>query len=183
MANNKEFLTFRLHKEEFAVEINRVQEIRGWQEPRPLPSVPDFVLGVMDLRGMVVPVIDLRHRFGLKATYNVTTVIIVVHVMTSTGERVFGMVVDAVSDVHNFSMDSLQPPPDISNSVDTQFILGLSTIYEGKGQTAKSPTDALEGTPPQKGRMVIIIDIDLLASEGLVEQITQSGDAIPLNNG
>lgn len=183
MANNKEFLTFRLHQEEFAVEINRVQEIRGWQDPRPLPNVPPYVLGVVDLRGLVVPIIDLRLRFELDATYNATTVVIVVHVLTSQGERIVGLVVDAVSDVHSFDMDSLQPPPDISDSVDSEYILGLSTIYDSQGQAAAGQSNSDENAGVEKGRMVIVVDMDMLASEGLIEQIVQTDDAIPLRNG
>jgi len=100
----QEFLTFIIGKEEFAVEILRVQEIRGWEKPNPLPNVPSYVKGVVDLRGTIVPIIDLREKFGLNATYNNTTVVIVVHVLTKQGERIVGLVVDAVSDVHQFDM-------------------------------------------------------------------------------
>lgn len=181
MSSNKEFLTFRLAKEEFAVEINRVQEIRGWQEPRPLPNVPPFVRGVVDLRGLIVPIIDLRLRFELAATYNATTVVIVVHVLTHQGERVVGMVVDAVSDVHNFDMDNLQPAPDISTSLDSQFILGLSTIHETSGQMSAGRNEV--ETEKGKGQMVIIIDLDKLASEGLIEQLSAVDESVPLRNG
>lgn len=165
--SNKEFLTFRLGKEEFAVEINRVQEIRGWQPPSALPNVPDFVKGVVDLRGLIVPIIDLRVRFGITPTDDGTTVVIVVHVLTQQGERVVGLVVDAVSDVHNFDMSKLQPPPDISDSIDSQFILGLSTMH-----TNKLATSNAEPATKAKGIMVILIDLDKLTSEGLIEQIS-----------
>ncbi len=179
----KEFLTFKLGSEEFAVEINRVQEIRGWQEPSPLPNVPDFVKGVIDLRGTVVPIIDLRDRFKLNATYNSTTVVIVVHLITQLGEKVVGLVVDAVSDVHMFDMDNLQPPPDISSSIDSQFMMGLTTKYDSQGQGAEASTNQEVDRKNEKGRMVIIIDIDRLASYGLIEQIVSDDDAVPLRNG
>lgn len=179
----KEFLTFKLGSEEFAVEINRVQEIRGWQEPSPLPNVPSFVKGVIDLRGTVVPIIDLRDRFKLNATYNSTTVVIVVHLITQLGEKVVGLVVDAVSDVHMFDMDNLQPPPDISSSIDSQFMMGLTTKYDSQGQGAVASTNQEVDRKNEKGRMVIIIDIDRLASYGLIEQIVSADDAVPLRNG
>lgn len=179
---NKEFLTFKLANEEFAVEINRVQEIRGWQEPSPLPNVPVFVKGVIDLRGTVVPILDLRERFNLPVTYNATTVVIVVHILTSQGERIVGLVVDAVSDVHEFDTSSLQPPPDISTSIDSQYILGLSTIHDETDATqGHMANDGLNRT--KKGRMVILIDIDCLSSEGLIEQVSQSQPGQVVGNG
>ncbi len=164
--SSKEFLTFKLGKEEFAVEINRVQEIRGWSPPSPLPNVPSFVKGVIDIRGTVVPILDLRERFNLLTTYGPTTVVIVVHIVTSVGERIVGLVVDAVSDVHEFDVSNLQDPPDISNSIDNQFILGLTTIEVGSLQQ--------DGKKSAKNQMVIVIDIDMLATEGLIHQVDNS---------
>lgn len=179
----KEFLTFRLSQEEFAVEILRVQEIRGWEEPTPLPSVPPYVKGVVDLRGNVVPIIDLREKFVLPVSYNGTTVVIVVHVMTTQGERVVGLVVDAVSDVYTFNLDELQPAPDISTSIDSQYIVGLSTLHEGRGQSGMTgQMGENQSGSDSKGRMVILIDIDKLASEGLIEQVIQSSN-MPVGNG
>ncbi|MDG6773192.1 chemotaxis protein CheW [Thiomicrorhabdus sp. ZW0627] len=179
--SKKEFLTFRLGKEEYAVEILRVQEIRGWEEPTPLPNVPPFVKGVVDLRGSVVPIIDLREKFNLDASYNATTVVVVVHVFTSLGERVVGLVVDAVSDVQQIDMDSLQPAPDVATSVENQFILGLSTLLNDLDKQGESEGSG-EPTKAPKGTMVILIDIDKLASEGLIEQVA-SQDNMPVGNG
>lgn len=170
-ALNKEFLTFKLGREEFAVEILRVQEIRGWETPSPLPSVPAYVKGVVDLRGTVVPIIDLREKFKLPLSYNGTTVVIVVHVLTSQGEKVVGLVVDAVSDVHQFDLNNLQSPPDISASIESQFVLGLTTIYDEKGQQSMVHSRADDDKPLAKGRMVIVIDIDKLVSENLLQSV------------
>jgi len=180
--SKKEFLTFRLSREEFAVEILRVQEIRGWEDPTPLPSVPPYVKGVVDLRGSVVPIIDLREKFGLPVSYDGTTVVIVVHVFTSQGERVVGLVVDAVSDVYTFDLKEVQPAPDISTSIDSQYIIGLSTLIEGKGQSSMSASGEAQKAGSDKGRMVILIDIDKLASEGLIEQAIASSN-MPVGNG
>lgn len=182
-SSKQEFLTFILGKEEFAVEIIRVQEIRGWETPNPLPSVPSYVKGVVDLRGTVVPIIDLREKFKLPASYNGTTVVIVVHVLTSQGERIVGLVVDAVSDVHSFDMDNLQDPPDISASLDNQFMLGLTSIEPNQGQSSAAKMNSDSDDKPAKKRMVVIVDLDKLASEGLIESITGASENMPTGNG
>lgn len=174
----KDFLTFILGKEEYAVEINRVQEIRGWQEPSALPNVPSFVKGVIDLRGVVVPILDLRDRFNLNVTYNATTVVIVVNVSTKNGERVVGFVVDAVSDVHQFDLDSVQPAPDVA-AIDNQFMMGLATVYGGQSKMDVKKQE--EGKDfSEKGRMVILVDIDALATEGMLQQIKESETSLPI---
>lgn len=177
MANNKEFLTFKIGHEQFAIDILRVQEIRGWEKPNPLPSVPAFVKGVVDLRGSVVPIIDLRERFKLPVSYDATTVVIVVHILTSQGERVVGIVVDEVSDVQSFDMDSLQAAPDISSEISSQFILGLATIGGSKPQ--EEAVDSHKGTA---SNMVILVDLDRLISEGIIDEISRTGD-LPYGNG
>lgn len=179
----QEFLTFIIGKEEFAVEILRVQEIRGWETPSPLPSVPSYVKGVVDLRGTIVPIIDLREKFNLAASYDGTTVVIVVHVLTSQGERIVGLVVDAVSDVHQFDMDNLQEPPDISDSLENQYVLGLTTIKDSQGQGSAAKMGNRTEGQSDKGRMVVVVDLDKLASEGLIENIVMSTENMPTGNG
>lgn len=179
----KEFLTFVIGKEEFAVEILRVQEIKGWEKPSPLPNVPPYVKGVVDLRGTIVPIIDLRERFNLPATHNHTTVVIVVHVLTKQGERVVGLVVDAVSDVHAFDVSNLQPAPDISNSIENQYVLGLTTIKDGQGQSSSQLAKDKSGKAKAKDRMVVIIDLDKLSQEGLIDDIISNTDNMPTGNG
>ncbi len=185
--SKQEFLTFEIGSEEYAVEILRVQEIRGWEQPSPLPSVPSFVKGVVNLRGTVVPIIDLREKFHLKVGYDETTVVIVVHVITSAGERIVGLVVDAVSDVHTFDLSKLQPPPDISSSLENQFVVGLGTIEDemGLGHGRHQARSDSESASVSRGKMVILIDIDKLVSDGLIESImTADPDKlnIPLGN-
>lgn len=178
--SKQEFLTFVIGSEEYAVKILRVQEIRGWQEPSPLPSVPSFIKGVVNLRGTVVPIIDLREKFKLNVTYNDTTVVIVVHVITSTGERIVGLVVDAVSDVHAFDMSTLQPAPDTSSSLQNQFVLGLGTIEDQNGGGHSNQSESSDsGNRKSYGRMVILIDVDKLVSEGLIESIVKEDDVNP----
>ncbi|NCN43460.1 MAG: chemotaxis protein CheW [Piscirickettsiaceae bacterium CG_4_9_14_3_um_filter_43_564] len=181
----KEFLTFRLKKEEFAIAIDRVQEIRGWQTPNPLPNVPSFVKGVIDIRGSVVPIIDLRERFKLPTDFSATTVVIVVNVITQNSERIVGLVVDAVSDVQQFDLNNLQAPPDISNTIDSQYIQGLTTIFDQNQKDAQNNESMdISEAKSNKGKMVIVIDLDKLASEGLIEQITQGEeDGLPMRNG
>lgn len=122
-----QFLTFQLDDEEYGVEILRVQEIKGYTRVTPIPNAPPEVKGVMNLRGTVVPIVDLRTRFGLTpAEYTRFTVIVVVTV----GTKVVGLVVDAVSDVMNVTTDSLVPPPDLGVGVDTSFLTGMARTGE-----------------------------------------------------
>lgn len=127
----EQYLTFFMNKEEFGVSILSVQEIRGWEEVTPIPNSPSHVKGVMNLRGTVVPVIDLRMCFGLdNITYTDETVVIVLAVPAASGEKTMGIVVDAVSDVHNFEDDEVQPSPELSHRVQAQYIKGLGSTEE-----------------------------------------------------
>ncbi len=126
-ADGRQFLTFRLAEEEYGVEILRVQEIKGYSKITPLPNTPPEIKGVMNLRGTVVPIIDLRVRFGLRETeYNRFTVIIVVTV----GTKIVGLVVDAVSDVLNVTSHDAVAAPDLGSGVDTSFITGIARAGE-----------------------------------------------------
>lgn len=117
-----QFLTFALNDQDFGIDILRVQEIKNFTRVTPIPNMPECIKGVMNLRGTVVPVIDLRQRFNMPtAEYNQFTVIIVVNV----GEKIVGLVVDAVSDVLNVGEDSIEGPPDLG-AIDTSFIKGLA---------------------------------------------------------
>ncbi|VTR95568.1 chemotaxis protein : Chemotaxis signal transduction protein CheW OS=Candidatus Nitrospira defluvii GN=cheW PE=4 SV=1: CheW [Gemmata massiliana] len=122
-----QFLTFRLGDEEYGLEILRVQEIKGYSKITPLPNTPREVKGVMNLRGAVVPIIDLRTRLGLcEAEYTVFTVIVVVTV----GTKIVGLVVDAVSDVLNVEPKEVVPTPDLGSGVDTSFLTGIARTGE-----------------------------------------------------
>lgn len=118
-----QFLTFQLAEEQFGIDILRVQEIKGLTHLTQIPNVPAYIKGVMNLRGTVVPVVDLRHRFSMSAaSYNQFTVIIIVNV----GQKVMGLVVDAVSDVLNVSESELEQLPEMGGGVDTTFITGMA---------------------------------------------------------
>lgn len=124
-----QYLTFLLAGEEYGVDILRVQEIKGWDKVTRIPHTPDYVLGVINLRGAVVPIIDLRRRFNLETIdFGPTTVVIVMRIKRGRGDHVVGMVVDAVSEVYNVSTGDTKPPPDICGSIDTVFVKGLATI-------------------------------------------------------
>jgi purine-binding chemotaxis protein CheW len=126
-ADGNQFLTFRLADEEYGLEILRVQEIKGYSRITPLPNTPPEVKGVMNLRGTVVPIMDLRTRFGLRETeYDRFTVIIVVTV----GAKVVGLIVDAVSDVLNVGPKEVVPAPDLGAGVDTSFMTGIARTGE-----------------------------------------------------
>ena len=143
-----EFLTFRLGAEEYGIDILRVQEIRSYEEPTRIANAPHFIKGVVNLRGVIVPVVDLRIKLGCeKVEYNGFTVVIVLNVRG----RVVGAVVDSVSDVLELAGDLIKPAPEMSASVDTSFITGIASVGE---------------------RMLILMDIEALMSSadmGLIE--------------
>jgi purine-binding chemotaxis protein CheW len=151
-----QYLTFMLADEEYGVDILRVQEIKGWDGVTPMPNMPDYILGVINLRGTVVPIIDLRRHFELDSIpFDKTTVVIVVRVNDEQhGKRTMGMVVDAVSEVHNISASELKSAPDFGGNISTESIKGLATKNE---------------------QMIIMLDIDHLMNIGVMKTI---GDVI-----
>jgi purine-binding chemotaxis protein CheW len=142
-----EFLTFALGSEEYGVDILKVKEIRGYDAVTRLPDAPDYIKGVINLRGTIVPVVDMRLKFRLeRAEYTALTVMIVLNV----ADRVVGMVVDSVSDVVQLSAEQVRAVPEIGATIDRQFLTGIGTLDE---------------------RMLILLDIErLMASSemGLV---------------
>ena len=137
----RELLTFFLAGEEYGVDILRVQEIKGWDSVTNIPNTPEYIRGVINIRGSIVPIIDMRLRFGLeKMEYDATTVVIVLNVVRADkADRTMGIVVDAVSDVYNVPVDDVKASPDFGTAVDTEFVTGLATIDE---------------------KMIIVLDID-----------------------
>ena len=147
-AQGGEFLTFRLGAEEYGIDILRVQEIRSYEQPTRIANVPPFVKGVVNLRGVIVPIIDLRLKLCCEtADYNTFTVVVVLNVRG----RVVGAVVDSVSDVLELSAQQIKPSPELHSSVDAGFITGIGTIKCGRG----------EG---ERDRMLILMDIEGLMS-------------------
>jgi len=128
--DDNEYLTFQLANEEYGVDILRVQEIRGWEHVTRIPNSPDYVKGVLNLRGAIVPIVDLRIRFDLPQTeYTPTTVVVVLSVLVNNGEkeRIVGVVVDAISDVVNAKMSDVQATPGFDSSIEIEYIQGLAT--------------------------------------------------------
>lgn len=126
-----QLLTFRLGASTYGVDILRVKEIRGWAPVTRIPHSPPHVLGVLNLRGAIVPIIDLRLRFALpEAEFCAMTVIIVLSVMTPTGQRDCGVVVDAVSDVVDVLPGAVKPAPSLKTGQSHDFIGGIATIEE-----------------------------------------------------
>ncbi len=135
-------LTFTLADEEYGVDILRVQEIKGWDSVTGIPNTPDYIRGVINLRGTIVPVIDMRLRFGLPPLeYGPLTVVIVLRVESGSRTRIMGIVVDAVSDVYNLPEDRIRPAPDFGGAVESEFITGLAGVED---------------------KMVIVLDVDRL---------------------
>lgn len=125
---SEQYLTFLLGEEEYGVEILRVQEIKGWDSVTRIPNSPYYLCGVLNLRGTIVPVVDLRLRFGMPPrAYTPTTVVVVLKVDGIT-QRTVGIVVDGVSDAHNVLPEEIKPAPDFGSSINTDFITGLVSI-------------------------------------------------------
>lgn len=120
-----EYLTFTLGSEEYAIDILKVQEIRGYESPTLIANAPPFIKGVINLRGIIVPIVDLRVKFNLgNIEYTPFTVVIILNV----AGRVIGVVVDSVSDVISLNQSQIRQAPDFSGSFDTKYILGLATV-------------------------------------------------------
>jgi purine-binding chemotaxis protein CheW len=142
-----EYLTFTLGSEEYAIDILKVQEIRAYEHPTLIASAPKFIKGVINLRGIIVPVVDLRIKFKMEVIeYTPFTVVVILNVAS----RVIGIVVDSVSDVVSLTPGQIRPAPDFSGSFDTKFILGLAS---------------------QESRMMIVTDIERLMSSADMELI------------
>ena len=139
-ARPREYLTFRLGEEEYGIDILKVQEIRGYEQPTRIANAPSFIKGVVNLRGVIVPIVDLRLKFNLgSAEYNDFTVVIILNL----GVRVVGIVVDSVSDVMELAPEQIRPAPEVGAAVEADFITGLGTLND---------------------RMLILIEIERLMS-------------------
>lgn len=151
--SRSQLLTFRLGASTYGVEILRVKEIRGWTPVTRIPHSPPHVLGVLNLRGAIVPIIDLRLRFALpEANFSAMTVIIVLSVMTASGQRDCGVVVDSVSDVVDVLPGAVKPAPSLKSGPSHDFISGIATVDE---------------------QMLILLNVDELVTRDL-----QSPDAV-----
>ena len=144
-----QFLTFLIAGEEYGIDILNVQEIKGWGPVTRIPNTEDYVLGVINLRGTVVPIVDMRRRFAMdRATFGPTTVVIVVKVAQHGIERRVGLVVDAVSEVYQFGHDAIQPTPELVSGSRADFVTGLATV---------------------DSKMVILLAVDKLVSFDLAD--------------
>lgn len=138
LAGAREYLTFRLDQEEYGIDILKVQEIRGYEPPTRIANAPEFIKGVVNLRGTIVPIVDMRLKFGCsKAEYNTFTVVIVLHLR----HRIVGIVVDSVSDVMELAQENVKTAPDVVSVIDRDAILGLGSLGD---------------------RMLILLDIERL---------------------
>ena len=136
----REFLAFKLGAEEYGIDILRVQEIRSYEAPTRIANAPEFIKGVVNLRGVIVPIVDMRLKFRLaSATYDAFTVVIILNI----GSRVVGMVVDSVSDVITLAPEQLRPVPEFSSAIATDHLLAIGAVDD---------------------RMLILVDIEKLMS-------------------
>lgn len=130
-ASRDEYLTFTLGTEDYGVDILRVREIRGWEAVTRVPNTPPYVQGVLNLRGTIVPVFDLRLRLGMPfRAYEKETVVIVIGVLSGNTEKNIGVIVDSVSDVLRASADDIQRAPDFGMRLNTDFIDGMVSAKE-----------------------------------------------------
>ena len=147
----REFLAFTLGQEEYGIDILKVQEIRGYDSVTRIANSPEFIKGVLNLRGTIVPIVDMRIKFQLGTpVYDQFTVVIILNI----AGRVVGMVVDSVSDVTTLSPEQIRPAPEMSTVFNSNYLIGLGTVDE---------------------RMLILVDIDKLMSSsemGLIETLT-----------
>lgn len=135
-----EVLSFTLGKEEYGISIQKVQELRGYDTVTRIANAPEFIKGIINLRGIIVPIVDMRIKFHLSTpNYDQFTVVVILNVLN----RVVGMVVDSVSDVITLSPEQIKPPPNMNSAMSSDYLLGLGTVDE---------------------RMLILIDIDMLMS-------------------
>jgi purine-binding chemotaxis protein CheW len=154
----KQFISFRIGGEEYAIDIMAVREIKGWTETTSLPNQPQYILGVMNLRGTIVPVFDLRRRFGMGLTEaSRSHVVIIVAVL----DRIVGLLVDAVSDILTIDSSEIRPVPEMDRGISADFLSGIVSINEtmvvilaleelfSRGATEKSFPDAGEGQAVQ----------------------------------
>ena len=150
-----QILSFILGGEEYGVDILRVQEIKGWEKTTQIPNSPDYVMGVINLRGSVVPVVDLRVRFGLdNITYDESTVVIILRAEDETGtQKIIGLVVDGVSDVHTLNKSELQPAPSMTGSIHSDYVNGLATVSD---------------------KMVIVLHVDQLINDGVLASVKKA---------
>lgn len=127
--NQDQYLTFFMADEEYGIDILSIQEIRGFDATTCIPNSPDFIQGVMNLRGTIVPILDLRLRFGLQSIpYGDITVVIVVKVRLDEGEKIIGMVVDSVSDVYSVNHNESTKAPDVGEADNREFVKGLVNV-------------------------------------------------------
>lgn len=153
----RQYLTFRLGEDVYGLDILRVREIRGWSKPRELPNVPRYIKGVMDFRGGIVPIIDLRVRFALaEALYDRETVVILVSVEHEGRSNIMGMVVDRVADVMDVAPGDVKPHPNLGSRLDTRYLPGI--VKRGE-------------------QMVLLVDVDKLLDPetfGLMDDLESS---------
>lgn len=148
----EQFLTFELAGDAYGIEILKVQEIRGWEPIRKIPNTPDFIRGALNLRGSIVPIIDLRERFQMeKVEYTPTTVVIVMSVETASGPTVMGVVADSVSDVLDISPADVKESPNLGTKINTRYMRGM---FVGKNN------------------MVMLLDVDKLLDPDEFVEIT-----------
>ncbi len=148
------YLTVALENESYGVAVLKVREIIRMQKITPVPQMPDYVKGVINLRGRVIPIVDLRQKFGLKAEFADRTCIVVVQVKMESGQNVqMGLIVDSVEEVVSLNAADIEPTPEFGTKIDTSYLMGMAKV---------------------KGVVKTLLDIDRVVSQEAVERIAKS---------
>lgn len=159
ISSERQYFSFIVKEQEYAVDILRVVEIRGWTGARDVPGLPPYMKGVIDLRGEVVPIVDLRERFGLPSlAYDQLTVVVILKVQGENKEKTFGIIVDAVSDVYTIYDTQLRPSPDFGGEIDMKYVTSLATVDE---------------------KMIILLDVDELLGKQMPAHVEVRHDPAP----
>ena len=145
----EQYLSFKLGDEFYGINILRVQEIKGWEETTTIPNTPDYIKGVINLRGTVIPILDLRLKFNMNWNeYDKKTVVIVTKIKCEDAEKIMGIVVDSVSDTQNIKLSEISEAPDLGVAINTDYIKGITSVNDN---------------------MLVILDIDRLINHGVLD--------------
>ena len=154
----EQYLSFKLGNEFYGINILRVQEIKGWEETTTIPNTPEYIKGVINLRGTVIPILDLRLKFNMKWNeYDKKTVVIVTKVKNGDSEKIMGIVVDSVSDTQNIKLTDISEAPDLGVAINTDYIKGITSISEN---------------------MLVILDIDKLINLGVLDSALAQNEEV-----
>jgi purine-binding chemotaxis protein CheW len=147
----RQYLSFVIENEEYCVDIDDVQEIRRWEQAKPIPNTPSFIVGIVSLRGLIIPIVDLRARFGVtKNSYSAVTVVVYIQLKNNDGEQIVGVVVDEVVDVYEVPDRNLKSPPEMFGFVGAEYLKAIVLVGD---------------------KMVAVIDLNKIFDQSEIQKI------------